>query len=579
MAYEIKITGIDNNKNKSIWLNYDINLKDNINLKENKFIRKKEKINLLEKNTTEILKINQRWISLVKSIDNNEVIIREKVNLFSNLIKKNIENNENMILEGFDNNNKIIILINILKDIKKKKICICGFPNFINFIKNKYDSERELFKNIDVIYNNELFNIKEKYNIEGEIKYTISKNKKKTKIFIYDIIIFEEISIEKNISKNFIENNIDNIGLCIILRDNNKVFNKINKNIICINIDNSNSIKKTQKVTLLESQKELIFTKLSNLIYNEIKIYNNDLFNINILEKKIYDLIYKNKNNNLIINNKLENFYNFYINNKENSILITNKTINLPILEEDNLNINNEIIYINNNQYELDIIKNLYLIKKKLKDINYKDLIDINKTKKILLSNIKKKFNNKFNFYDKTMIEYNSQQFLNYIISDSKINSQIKNILNIINNNITIEIYKIETIKNINLEVLTDNSKIIINNNIKLLKIEIKNLYKYLKNLENSKSYIKYIIEGLWEMIYINRINIFTIINKKNKFILDNNFSLENYKVINKIITYKIKNLFINLSDIFNKKIINIDKLIFIYNCLTLYYDKLYIYI
>jgi hypothetical protein len=647
MTYKIKITGIDNNKNKSIWLDYNINLEDNINLKETEIIRKKE---------ISIVKDNQ-----ISDFTNSDFYY------FSNLIKKKIKNKENMILEGLDNNNKIKVLLDIFIDIKDniqgKKICICGFSNFINSNQNKYELElKEILKKIeetefskgtkgsleanslakgrhtslDFMCNNELFNTKIIYNIEGEIEYTISKNKRKTKIFDYDIIIFDEISIEKNIYNSFIENNIDNIGLCIILRDNNKVFNKIKKDIICIDINNLN---------FLEQQIDPLLS-LNNLIYNEIKMYNSNLFDNNILKKKLYEFIYKNENNKIIIKENVKEFYDFYINNKKESILIDKNNVlkektgiegaklpkgfeeslegegaklpkgtkgslakfpkgtkgslaKLPIgtkgslgnlsdasslgystsLEGNEWNINDEIIYINNNKYELEKIKNIYLIKKKLDIINYIDLIKINKTKKILLSNIKTKFDNKFEYYNNDMVEYNSQQYLNYIIYELKINNRIENIFAIINNIVNIEIYIIELNNNKKIEVLTNKSKNIINNNIKLLKKEIKNLYEYLKNKKNSKSYINYIIKGLWEIIYINRINIFIDINEKNKFISNTNFSLENYKIINKIITYKIKNVFINLSDILNKNIDNIYKLLFIYNCLNLYYETLYIYI
>ena len=52
---------------------------------------------------------------------------------------------------------------------------------------------------------------------------------------------------------------------------------------------------------------------------------------------------------------------------------------------------NDEIIYKINNQYKLDKIKTINIKKIKLDIINYKDLIDINKSKKITLT----KLNNK----------------------------------------------------------------------------------------------------------------------------------------------------------------------------------------
>ena len=62
---------------------------------------------------------------------------------------------------------------------------------------------------------------------------------------------------------------------------------------------------------------------------------------------------------------------------------------------------------------------------------------------------------------------------------------------------------------------------------------------------------------------------------EKNYFISNFDYSKNDYKYINKFITYNIDNIYINLSNILNNdNINNIDKLMFIYNCFNIYIYK-----
>ena len=72
----------------------------------------------------------------------------------------------------------------------------------------------------------------------------------------------------------------------------------------------------------------------------------------------------------------------------------------------------------------------------------------------------------------------------------------------------------------------------------------------------------------------------FIEVYEKNYFISKNDYSKNNYKIINQYITYNINIIYINLSNILNNNNIdNKSKLIFIYNCLNIYSNKKIIYI
>ena len=78
-------------------------------------------------------------------------------------------------------------------------------------------------------------------------------------------------------------------------------------------------------------------------------------------------------------------------------------------------------------------------------------------------------------------------------------------------------------------------------------------------------------------MFNIKRKQLFTEVYEKNYFISNFDYSKNDYKCINKLITYNINNIYINLSNILNNdNINNINKLTFIYNCFNIYSKKKY---
>lgn len=530
--YEIKITGIDNNKNKSIWIPF------NNKITEDKICTK----------------VIDNFIRIKKKDDKNYY------NTYLS-IKNNIINSKSFIIENQTNINKINYILNIFEknknEINIKKICICGNENFLTILKEYYNTKLlKLFKSIDYLLIKDLLHIKNEYNISGSVDYKISKNKK-NKIFDYDLLIMDEIILQDDIYYNYLKENLSNVSFYIILRNIYQIYNKLNNNIDIIKIE--------------EEESDII----NNLIVNEISNIKN--YDNNIFKQTIKNLLLKNKN--ITINNDLNLFNNSYYTNKENNIIIDINNICI----KQKLKMNDEIIYIDDGIYKLDKIKKINVENIKHDILNYKNLIDINKNKKITLTNLKHKYDKNLKFYKENdtenIKEYISQEYLNYIIQNTKIDDYLKNIFELINNINNIKSYSIETYNNLNILVLTNYETEIFLKKIKIINIEIYKLYEKLNEKKN-KSYIKYIINGLQELVNINKKQIFQEVYEKNYFISKYINSINDYENINKFITFNLNNIYINLSNILNKNDINsISKLIFIYNCLNIYSKHKIVYI
>ena len=239
-----------------------------------------------------------------------------------------------------------------------------------------------------------------------------------------------------------------------------------------------------------------------------------------------------------------------------------------------------EIIYKINNKYNLDKIKIINKKKKELDIISYKDLIDINKNKKIKLSKLKKKYNRKINYYQEIDNEYISQEYLNYIIENIGIENNLKNIFRLINNINNINSYVIKTYNNLNINLLNNKEKEVFIKKLEEINVEIYKLYEILNKKKNNKSYIKYIIIGLREIINIYIKDIFIEVYEKDYFISNYDYSKNDYKIINKLLTFNINDMYINISNILNNNNINnVSKLIFIYNCLNIHSKNKIVYI
>lgn len=273
--YEIKITGIDNNKTKSIWIPFN----NNINETGEKLC-----------GTTLDGFIRKKTDNVINNINLN--------------IKDKIVDKKSFILDNNSNINTINSLINIFNIYNEifniKNICICGNQNFLTIIKEKYDLNlQNLFKNIDYKEIPDLFHIKNEYNIDGSINYNISINKKKNKFYDYDLVIVDEVVLQDNIYHTYLENNLLNITNCIILRNTYQIYNKLINDIDIIKLYNDT-----------ETINNLIINEISN-----ISDYDNNTF-----KEKIKNLLVNYENIN--INNNLDEFNNFYYTNKENNIMI-----------------------------------------------------------------------------------------------------------------------------------------------------------------------------------------------------------------------------------------------------------------
>ena len=156
--YEIKITGIDNNKTKSIWIPFN-----NINETGEKLFYTTSDGFIRKKNTV----INNINLNIKdKIVDKKSFILDNNSNI----------NKINSVIDTFNIYNKVFNI---------KNICICGNQNFLTIIKEKYDLNlQNLFKNIDYKEIHDLFHIKNEYNIDGSINYNISINKKKINFMI-----------------------------------------------------------------------------------------------------------------------------------------------------------------------------------------------------------------------------------------------------------------------------------------------------------------------------------------------------------------------------------------------------------
>ena len=190
--YEIKIRGIDNNQNKSIWLN----------------------LNNVEKEKSEGSYNSLGYLEEIEGF----IRKKEKSNKNMEILEKIIKEKRWFVIDVLD---KVKIIEDIIKIIKEekiyKKIVICGYENYLYKLKEMYkDIINEL--KIDLKMNEEIFNIKKEYNEEGDLKKTI--NKKKNKILEYDLIIIDELCIIEDYYNNYLIENINKKNMIIILKNN-----------------------------------------------------------------------------------------------------------------------------------------------------------------------------------------------------------------------------------------------------------------------------------------------------------------------------------------------------------------------
>ena len=371
-----KLKELENNNynNKEIIKNFENEKKNNLNLIENLKKEINENKNIIsslkndnkekQKIINDFKQLKNQYLNKIKVLENNN---KENLNKIKNLENKNIILNKNKNNE-IDNKN-IIEYENLIKNLKNeknqnlKKIenlnqeLIKNSNNYKNIEKENKNNENKI-KELELL-------IKEKENIIKQIenekdvnkkdRYIISINNRNNKIMLTNEKLSNEelnndklkiIDIENNENID-INNNITNY----LNDDNNKINNELN---FSFNGDyNSNENNKNK--LLLISNTEPNF-KYKNDIINSSDHY----FNINTLQKNIYNRlnnIQKENNNNN--NNKIdyyESLMNHKYNNNNNSIhKIFDNNLNRNFNQKNFTNVkekkeNINLNYFNNNE-------------------------------------------------------------------------------------------------------------------------------------------------------------------------------------------------------------------------------------
>ena len=622
MDYQIKVSGIDNNQDKFIWLNVnDTNLVNinspNIRLNPNKELVNENTINTISENTINTISentintISENTINIISENTINENIFNKLQLEMITLIKNKINEKTIIVISGIAGSGKTYTILNIFKDnninLKNKTICFCGPTNIVVENSKIYKSKLEpYFKKIDYLTTAKLLGSKCKYDNNGN-KY-FEKNEKYVKMNNYNIVIIDEISMVESEDIEYIKKNNKNT-LFIFLGDKNQL-NPINSNNISILTNPDISLTENMRCKNIDINKINTFLIHSinqlNTLYLEnnksnIKEYYTEFYRTFI--KDFYKLIYTNKNNNIYIVNKFDNFIDLYIElYKKNKSIIgnytnqtciqTNNIIKEKILESDKNEANN-MVYVDNhfineqiifmehyeqyNTSDFDNIKNIITKNYSFTSIDYvlfiKNITNINISNKI----INEKYN-KIKDYDSGIvcdtftenddILYKYQKLFNYLIKISKTKKYIKNIFDTLNSFENVKI-NVLTLTNNNINVLNSNYEKKYNNRINNIKNQIIELDKNIVNsstLKIKKFYNEFIIQTLYSILDKYRINIFAKISC--------GFSC----TIHRLQGCTINSIFVNLEDIFRMHETN-NKLKCLYTAISRCSENLIIYL
>ena len=593
--YQIKVSGIDNNSDKSIWLNIN---DDNLNIyNENiKFIRKNpdydicEKLELEDKTSQNELIMNEE--SLVNEI--NELSINPKFNKdqlkVKTLLEEKINTNEILVITGVAGAGKTYTILNIfeiLDDLKDKSIVFSAPTN--NVVQNLLvykDILEKCFKKIDFCTTSVLLGEKCYFDSNGTKDFKIVE-KKSNKIFNYDIVVIDEVSMVKNAHINYIKENKHKIGLCILLGDKNQL-NPIDVTNNEINILDTYNINLTRNMRCENANIQEI---LNYIIYN-IENFNGDF---NSFIRNLNDIIYKNKNDDIYIVHNKEELIKLYLDLYKNSTTIIgnyrneeciklNNSIKKNIIENNNINVIDDYFiglqlvflepYEEWNTSEFATIQDIKTTNFKFTDLNVKNLIE-NSTNmgyiKIDKYYGQLKNYNEPQYYDYFSISdklYKYQKVINYLIDLTNTQSIINTIFNYINlfNNMEINILTLQ--KKNNIKVLKKNHIQNYNSLLNKVKKEINKLNDLInKTTYSSKNlYNDLIIQNLYTLLNKYRIEVFAQI--------ECGFSC----TIHRLQGCTIDNIIVNVWDIFRMNEEK-NKLKCLYTCFSRCKNKLVIYI
>jgi hypothetical protein len=373
MSFQIKISGIDENANKHMWIDID---NDGLDLNEEcEYIRrnpnKKEKIEESNKLIEEIenrvknlsiykppqkkRKIEEKMEKVEETIDIEEEImevmeetmeeekemeemeeIENKIEVLSleekpkytlnkdqekilEYIEKYIGSNEIITVSGIAGAGKTFTILHIFDKLheltKNKNICFCAPTNNVVERCKKYKTELEKhFKNVDFCTTSTLLGEKCHYTNDGK-KFFKIVDKESNKIFTNDIIVIDEISMMNESQLDFIKSNKKRIGLCILLGDRNQL-NPVNSDEL--DILNKSEINLTENMRCDNNEIHTIH----NFMIKSIEEYDDSL-DLNKFVYDLYQLLYTQRNNKsiYIVDNK-EDLIDLYL-----SVYKTEKTI------------------------------------------------------------------------------------------------------------------------------------------------------------------------------------------------------------------------------------------------------------
>ena len=524
-------------------------------------------------NTNEIIKFNKKQKEALE-------LIRSKINT-----------KEIITITGIAGAGKTFTILNIFSELheitKNKTICFCAPTN--NVVERSKQNKLELekhFKTVDFCTTSTLLGEKPKFIKNGIKEFNIIE-RKTNKIFNFDIIVIDELSMMNIKQLNYIRENKDKIGLCILLGDKNQL-NPVECNELSI-LDKSN-------INLVENMRcsKSNINCINDFIISSIEKYDENI----CLSKFLYDFyktIYTYKDDkNIFVVNKKEELIELYLSlyKKEKTIIGNyrneeceqiNKDIKDILVERENIQcignyfINQQIVfkeaYDEWNTSEFGTIKNIQKSKYTFIKLDYKDIItfmdDINIDKYYdkLKDYTETKYCNMYIESDKKL--YKQQKILNYLIKTANINKYVKEIFKYLNIFKEVDIFLLKlNEKNGKIKIISETSEKEYRKSLENVIYKINQLQKEItkQKLKSKNLYFDLIIQSFWHMINKYREDVFAKI--------DSAFSC----TIHRLQGCTINNICVNLFDIFRMREKK-NKLKCIYTCFSRCSDKLIIYL
>ena len=380
MTYQIKISGIDANQNKHLWLNIhnisDTNTSHNIRINPKQEERSNESktlhltTNILTDNlipdnslTDKFSKLNINTENNIKQINKTKEIKREFKEIksefnkikgefnqikgdFNNdqenavkLIKSNIDLKTILVITGVAGSGKSYTILNTFNninvDLSKKKICFSAPTNSVVEASKKHKKTLEqYFKKVDYFTTSALLGEKCVYDNNGDKSFVIRD--KYIKIDKYDIVVIDEVSMVKKQHIDYIKNN--HKSLFILLGDKNQL-DPVESSDTSI-LDNYN-ISLTQNMRCSDD----LINKINLFLIHNIENYKNNYINF---INEFYKLAYNLKNDkNIYVIHKQEDLIELYIKLYKNDLTIIGNYKNETCVKLNN-SIQEQIIFNNN---------------------------------------------------------------------------------------------------------------------------------------------------------------------------------------------------------------------------------------